>query len=115
MRQLGPVLRMPAAERRKHLAKMKLLAAVRDVNNLVGVPVLRPVLKRREIRRGIVKSAILLLDNEWIRNPFAFFVHKKGVRFGGSELSEKMTLAPWLSEAMPARINPSTICLRRGL
>src|SRR5438309_1452415 len=73
---------MPAAESVEELLKVKLLAAIGDVNNFLRTPGLEPVINRREIGRRVIKSAITLLNQLWIRLPFTIAIDQERIFLG---------------------------------
>src|ERR1041385_183511 len=75
-------LRVPAPERQEKLLEVQLLAAVRDINNFVRMPLLQPVLKRGQIRGGVIKPAIALLDQSRIRLPFTVAIDQEWIFLG---------------------------------
>ena len=75
-------LRMPAPERREQLLEVQLLAAVGDVDDLVGVPGFQPVGQRGQVGGGVIEAAVALLDDERIGSPLAFLVDEERVVLG---------------------------------
>ena len=73
---------MPAAEDRKKLPEVKLLPAVGDVNDLVGIPLAEPVFERGEIGRRVVRRAVGFLHERGHRTPAILVPDEKRIVLG---------------------------------
>ena len=79
MSQFRDRIRTPAPEDGEKLAKVKLLAPVRDVKDLVGLPCGEAVIERGEIGRGVVRRPIALLDDCRIWPPSFLVLDQKRI------------------------------------
>ena len=62
---------LPARESGEELAKMELLAPVRDVNDFVGTPGFDTECEGSQVGGGVIESAIGFLNDERVGSPVA--------------------------------------------
>src|SRR5258705_13171444 len=58
---------------------MELLAGVGHIDDFVWMPGRESVLERGEIGSRIIRRAVALLDDSWVRFPFAFGLHEERI------------------------------------
>ena len=87
---------------------MQLLAAIGDVDDLVGVPGFDAVRQGGQVGGGVVEAAVALLDDERIGNPLAFFMDEEGSSFGGTNRRTGWRSRLGSRGRCPRRISSST-------
>src|SRR5262245_43032784 len=70
---------MPPFRGAKKLAKMKLLSAVSDINDLIRLPRFDAVLQCRKVGRGVIISPIAFSNQERIGLPCPVALHEEGI------------------------------------
>src|ERR1017187_8947568 len=73
---------MPAPERGEQLPEVELLAAIGDVDDLVGVPGFDAVRQGSQIGGGVIETTVALLNDERTRDPLSLFMDEEGVVLG---------------------------------